>query len=252
MNEQLNISHISKSFGKHQVLHDINCEIKKGEFISLLGPSGCGKTTLLRILIGLEQPTTGKIILDHVDITDIRPAKRRFSIVFQEYALFPHMTLFDNVAYGLKLQKVSAKEIHKKVMNTLSMLKLEASIKKYPAQMSGGMQQRTAIARSLVLGCDLMLLDEPFSALDAMVRVDLSEELKDLQRQFNITMIMVTHDQEEAFSLSDRILLMDRGILIADAPPAKLYQMDDQPFVKNFVIEQLNKRAKYLRELNGA
>ncbi|MBQ3104980.1 MAG: ATP-binding cassette domain-containing protein [Lachnospiraceae bacterium] len=249
MNDRLHVSEVNKIYGKHHVLKDISCEVKKGEFISLLGPSGCGKTTLLRIIMGLEQPTSGKLFLDETDITDVRPANREFSIVFQEYALFPHMTLYDNVAYGLKLRKMAETEIRERVMEVLTMLKLDASVKKYPSQMSGGMQQRTAIARCLVLGSNLMLLDEPFSALDAMVRVDLSEELKELQKQFGITMIMVTHDQEEAFSLSDRILLMDHGVLIADAPPAELYRMDDVPFVKTFIIDQLNKRAGYLRQL---
>ena len=187
MSDLLRVEALCKSFGTHQVLTDINCQVKKGEFISILGPSGCGKTTLLRTIAGLEAPSSGKIYHEGVDITEVRPDKRGFSIVFQDYALFPHMTLYDNVAYGLKLRKKSAQEIRDRVMSTLSTLKLEKAIKKLPSQLSGGMQQRAAIARSLVLDCDLLLLDEPFSALDAVVKVDLSEELKELQSELGIT-----------------------------------------------------------------
>ena len=249
MNELLKVDGINKHFGKQHALQTIDCVVHKGEFISILGPSGCGKTTLLRVIMGLERPTSGKIYHNGQDITELRPDKRGFSIVFQDYALFPHMTLYDNVAYGLKLKKMPAAQIIERVMETLKMLKLDRAVQKYPSQLSGGMQQRAAIARSLVLGADLLLLDEPFSALDAMVKVDLSEELKELQREFGITMIMVTHDQEAAFSLSDRIILMNRGAIVADATPAELYHKSDDPFVDTFIIQQINKRARYVWEL---
>lgn len=249
MSDLLRVEALCKSFGTHQVLTDINCQVKKGEFISILGPSGCGKTTLLRTIAGLEAPSSGKIYHEGVDITEVRPDKRGFSIVFQDYALFPHMTLYDNVAYGLKLRKKSAQEIRDRVMSTLSTLKLEKAVKKLPSQLSGGMQQRAAIARSLVLDCDLLLLDEPFSALDAVVKVDLSEELKELQSELGITMMMVTHDQEEAFSLSDRIILMDHGHIVADAPPIDLYETQGNPFIQTFIIDQINKRARYIWNL---
>ena len=184
-----------------------------------------------------------------MDITEVRPDKRGFSIVFQDYALFPHMTLYDNVAYGLKLRKKSSQEIRDRVMDTLCTLKLEKAVKKLPSQLSGGMQQRAAIARSLVLDCDLLLLDEPFSALDAVVKVDLSEELKELQSELGITMMMVTHDQEEAFSLSDRIILMDHGHIVADAPPIDLYETQGNAFIQTFIIDQINKRARYIWNL---
>ena len=245
----LEIHNIHKIFGKQEVLRDINLDVQEGEFISILGPSGCGKTTLLRAIAGLENPTSGTIISNSEDITEVRPDKRGFSIVFQDYALFPHMTLYDNVAYGLKLRKIPTQKIRERVIDTLKLLKLEKALKKYPAQLSGGMQQRAAIARSLVLDSKLLLLDEPFSALDAVVKVDLSEELKELQKEFGITMIMVTHDQEEAFSLSDRIVLMNHGKIVADASPIELYRIKDNPFIQSFIIEQINKRARYIWEL---
>lgn len=246
MSNLLRIEGLNKHYGAQHVLKDINCNVNKGEFISILGPSGCGKTTLLRSIIGLEKPDDGHIFHNDVEITHLPPDKRGFSIVFQDYALFPHMTLYDNVAYGLKLKKTPPAEIKERVMNTLSLLKLSKSVKKYPSQLSGGMQQRAAIARSLVLGSDLMLLDEPFSALDAVVKVDLGDELQELRRQFDITMIMVTHDQEEAFTLSDRIILMHRGAIVADDTPANLYNMGEHPFIKTFIVDQINKRARYI------
>ncbi len=252
MSDLIRLEGINKYFGPQHALKDITCRVEKGEFVSILGPSGCGKTTLLRVLMGLEAPSSGKVYHRGEDITRQPPDKRGFSIVFQDYALFPHMTLYDNVAYGLKLKKMPAPEIRERVMNSLNTLKLGKSIDKYPSQLSGGMQQRAAIARSLVLGSDLMLLDEPFSALDAMVKVDLSGELKELQRQFGITMVMVTHDQEEAFMLSDRVFLMRQGAMVADATPRDLYRnASGDPFIHTFIVDQIDKRAKYILALNG-
>ena len=252
MTDLLRVEGLNKSYGAHRVLQDIDCNIQKGEFISILGPSGCGKTTLLRVIMGLENPDSGTILHLGQDITTLRPSKRGFSIVFQDYALFPHMTLYDNVAYGLKLRKIPGHEIKEKVMNALQLLKLEDAQKKLPSQLSGGMQQRAAIARSLVLESSLLLLDEPFSALDAMIKLDLSDELKELQQQFNITMLMVTHDQEEAFSLSDRIILMRQGVIIADSTPQNLYDnTDDDAFTQTFIVNQINKRGRYIRALRN-
>jgi len=248
----LHIEGLDKRFGVQHVLKNICCTVEKGAFVSLLGPSGCGKTTLLRVIMGLERPDGGRILHNGEDITFLRPDRRGFSIVFQDYALFPHMTLYDNVAYGLKLRKMPAREIEGKVMHTLELLRLKKSIRKYPAQLSGGMQQRAAIARSLVLDNDLLLLDEPFSALDAMVKVDLGDELKELQREFGITMVMVTHDQEEAFLLSDRIVLMHRGAIVADDTPQGLYEAGGRDeFIKLFITDQIDKRARYIRKLKN-
>ena len=250
MSDLLRVEGVNKFFGTQQALKDVNCTVNRGEFVSILGPSGCGKTTLLRIIIGLEQPSEGRLFRDDVDITHVRPDKRDFSIVFQDYALFPHMTLYDNVAYGLKLRKTPPAEIKEKVMATLQTLKLSTAVNKYPSELSGGMQQRAAIARSLVLNSDLLLLDEPFSALDAMVKVDLSDELRELQREFGITMIMVTHDQEEAFSLSDRVILMRRGEIVAYDTPEILYQNpNNDEFVQTFIVDQINKRGRYIYNL---
>lgn len=250
MSKLLEVTNLNKYFGPQHALKDINFEIESGEFISLLGPSGCGKTTLLRALIGLEWISTGNIFFNGTDITDFAPVKRGFSIVFQDYALFPHMTLYDNVAYGLKLKKLPPDEIKTRVMEVLKLLKLEKAVKKFPNQLSGGMQQRAAISRALVLESRVLLMDEPFSALDAMVKVDLSDELKELQKEFGITIVMVTHDQEEALSLSDRVMLMKRGELVLTATPEELYQNKaGNEFVQSFIVDQINKRARYLLKL---
>lgn len=251
MNKLLQITDLSKSFPGHMVFENINCYVSKGEFISLLGPSGCGKTTFLRCVMGLEKPDSGNIFLNGRDITQLRTDKRGFSIVFQDYALFPHMTLFDNVAYPLKLQKLPKAEIRSRVMEALASLGIQDAVKKLPAQLSGGMQQRAAIARSLVTDSQVMLLDEPFSALDAMVKMDLSEELKKLQHQYGITMIMVTHDQIDAISLSDRIILMDRGHIAAADTPQALYHYSGNDFVQSFFIDQIDKRSKHIVALKS-
>lgn len=253
MSELLRIEQVDKYFGKQYVLREVSCSVKDGEFISILGPSGCGKTTLMRIIMGLEQPSSGRVFHGEEDITSRPPDKRGFSIVFQDYALFPHMTLYNNIAYGLKLRKVPAAEIKERVMSSLETLKLTKAVNKFPSQLSGGMQQRASIARALVLNSKLLLLDEPFSALDAMVKVDLTDELRALQSEFDITMIMVTHDLEEAFSLSDRVILMQQGHIVADDSPVKLYKNEGgNEFVQAFVIEQIEKRGRYIRNLaNG-
>lgn len=247
----LQLKNIKKVYNGVPILNGISLDIGKGEIVSILGPSGSGKTTLLNVILGLAELDGGQILFDGEDVSGTPMQRRGFNIVFQDYALFPHMTLYDNIAYGLKLRKTSPEAIRGKIEPMLKMLKLERAVKKYPSQLSGGMQQRAAIARSLVLENDLLLLDEPFSALDAMVKVDLSEELKELQKQFGITMIMVTHDQEEALSLSDRIILMRAGAIVADDTPDGLYASKDDPFIRSFVIDQIDKRARYIWELKG-
>lgn len=248
-NNFLSIKDMSKSFKSIKVFEKINFSISRGEFISLLGPSGCGKTTLLRCIMGLVTPDEGQLLFEGRDITNVPVDRRGFSIVFQDYALFPHMNLYNNVAYPLKIQKLEKAKIKERVAYALNALGIEAAAKKYPHELSGGMQQRAAIARSLVMGSQLMLLDEPFSALDAMVKVDLSEELKELQRRFSITMFMVTHDQIDAVSLSDKILLMNKGKIIANDTPRNLYANCSDDFVKSFFIDQIDKRAKHMLEL---
>lgn len=251
MSDYLRVEGLSKSFGPTEVFRDISFTINQGEFISLLGPSGCGKTTLLRCLMGLTAPDSGTITMEGQDITKLPTDKRGFSIVFQDYALFPHMTIYDNIAYPLKLRKTPKGEISDQVMRAMTALGIENAAKKHPSQLSGGMQQRAAIARSLVMGSKLMLLDEPFSALDAMVKVDLSEELKNLQNEFGITMVMVTHDQIDAISLSDRIFLMNKGRIVADDTPIKLYMPDSEGFVKTFFVDQIDKRGKCIFDLKA-
>lgn len=244
MSDFLNVANLHKSYQTQKILENISFSAREGEFLSLLGPSGCGKTTLLRCLMGLEKPDEGTILYEGNNITEQRPDKRGFTIVFQDYSLFPHMTVFQNIAYPLKLKKNPPAEIKQRVMTALEALHIPDAAKKYPHQLSGGMKQRVAIARSLVMNSKVMLMDEPFSALDAMVKVELSDLLKQIQNDYQITMIMVTHDQLDAVLLSDRILLMNHGRIIADDTPAALYHRNDDPFVFEFFTDQINKREK--------
>ena len=231
----LSMEHIHKEFGAFTALHDINLSIQRGEFICFLGPSGCGKTTLLRIIAGLETQTQGKLVQDGRDISLLPPAQRDYGIVFQSYALFPNLTIADNVAYGLVNRKTPAAEIAQKVSALLTLVGLPGSASKYPAQMSGGQQQRVALARALAMSPGLLLLDEPLSALDALVRVHLRNEIKSLQKNLGITTIMVTHDQEEALSIADRIVVMRNGVIEQVGTPLQIYRTPATPFVAEFV-----------------
>ena len=204
---------IRKDFGAFTALANIDLDIAKGEFVCFLGPSGCGKTTLLRIIAGLEVQTAGRIELAGRDISALPPAKRDYGIVFQSYALFPNLTVADNVAYGLTNRKVPKAQAMARVAELLALVGLPGSQAKYPAQLSGGQQQRIALARALATAPRLLLLDEPLSALDAIVRVKLRQEIRSLQRQLGVTTIMVTHDQEEAFAVADRIVVMNQGAI---------------------------------------
>ena len=235
-NSYLNVENINKSFGPTQVLNNINFSVKQGEFISLLGPSGCGKTTLLRAIAGLETPCSGSIIQDNKDVTHLPVTQRDFGIVFQSYALFPNLTITENVAYGLKSSKLYSKsEIKENVAELLAKMRLEEHATKYPAQLSGGQQQRVALARALALKPNLLLLDEPLSALDANVRVHLRAEIKKLQKELGITTIMVTHDQEEAMAMADRIVVMDQGVVAQIGTAQEIYHRPQAPFIANFV-----------------
>ncbi|SKA32652.1 ABC transporter ATP-binding protein [Consotaella salsifontis] len=229
------IEGVGKSFGPNAVLKDFNLTIAKGEFISLLGPSGCGKTTMLRIIAGFESATTGRVRIGGEDVTRLPPNKRHIGMVFQAYALFPNLSVFDNVAFGLKVAGQGKAEIARRVMELLELIKLPDLAHRYPYQLSGGQQQRVALARALAPSPRVLLLDEPLSALDAKIRVSLREEIRSLQRELGITTIFVTHDQEEALSMSDRIVVMNAGCAEQIGTPFEIYNHPRSRFVASFV-----------------
>ena len=231
----LRISRLTKKFGSFTALDDISLEIVEGEFVCFLGPSGCGKTTLLRAIAGLDIQTTGRIEQNGRDISALPPTKRDFGIVFQSYALFPNLTAAKNVAYGLENAKMPRAEIAKRVLELLDLMGLATHGNKYPAQLSGGQQQRVALARALATSPGLLLLDEPLSALDAKVRVHLRHEIKQLQRRLRVTTIMVTHDQEEALTMADRIVVMNLGAIEQIGTPLEIYREPASPFVADFI-----------------
>ncbi len=219
----LELSHVQKSFGPVKVVHDFNMSIEEGEFVSFLGPSGCGKTTVLRMIAGFETPTGGTITIGGVNQNGLKPNKRNIGMVFQAYALFPNMTVAQNVAFGLKVAGASKAEIDARVKEMLDLIHLGHLADRYPYQMSGGQQQRVALARALANKPKVLLLDEPLSALDAKIRVSLREEIRAIQRKLGITTIFVTHDQEEALSISDRIVVMNAGIADQIGTPSDIY-----------------------------
>lgn len=231
----LKIKNIRKMFDKTRGIKDINFSIEKGELISFLGPSGCGKTTLLNIIGGFIQPETGKIYLEGEEITNFPPEIRNISTVFQNYALFPHMNVIENIKYGLKYKKISKKEQEDLVQDYLKIVGLEGYEKVSIHELSGGQQQRVALARALVLHPKLLLLDEPFSNLDAKLKISMREELKQLQKKLNISMIFVTHDQEEALSLSDKIVVMNMGEIIQIGTPEEIYYNPTNDYVADFI-----------------
>ena len=231
----LELHGIRKTFGSFTALENIDLAIDKGEFVCFLGPSGCGKTTLLRIVAGLETQSAGRITQAGRDISLLPPAQRDYGIVFQSYALFPNLTVADNVAYGLVNRKVPRAEARARVSELVKLVGLPGSEDKYPAQLSGGQQQRIAIARALATSPGLLLLDEPLSALDAIVRVHLRSEIRSLQRKLGVTTIMVTHDQEEALSVADRIVVMNHGRIDQVGSPMQVYREPASPFVADFV-----------------
>lgn len=229
MNNYLTISGVYKVFNNKTVLKNINFSIKKGSFVCILGPSGCGKTTLLKIISGLENQLAGKILLDNLDVSNCSPQNRKCGMVFQSYALFPNLSIEENIKYGIKTKNNIQLE------NLLSLIDLEEYRNMYPSEISGGMQQRVALARSLATEPKILLLDEPFSALDQKIRINLRNQIKDLQKKIGITTIMVTHDQDEAIELADQIVLMDRGEIIQIGSPEELYYNPCNLFSAGFI-----------------
>ncbi len=235
MSEYLRLQGIEKSFGTFKALRHIDLVVERGEFVCFLGPSGCGKTTLLRIVAGLETQSAGTIRQDDRDISRLPPAERDYGIVFQSYALFPNLSVADNVAYGLVNRRVARRAITERVDELLKLVGLPGSGSKFPAQLSGGQQQRIALARALATSPGLLLLDEPLSALDALERVRLRHEIRSLQRELGVTTIMVTHDQEEALSMADRIVVMNQGVIEQVGSPLEVYRDPTSAFVADFV-----------------
>jgi iron(III) transport system ATP-binding protein len=231
----LRIERLTKKFGGFAALRDVSLDIGEGEFVCFLGPSGCGKTTLLRCIAGLDVHTTGRIEQGGRDISALPPTRRDFGIVFQSYALFPNLTVWKNVAYGLESARADHARTARRVRELLDLVGLAEHGQKYPAQLSGGQQQRVALARALATSPGLLLLDEPLSALDAKVRVYLRHEIKQLQRRLGVTTIMVTHDQEEALTMADRIVVMNRGAIEQIGTPIEIYREPASPFVADFI-----------------
>jgi putative spermidine/putrescine transport system ATP-binding protein len=231
----LDLEHLEKSFGANRVVKDFSLGIDKGEFVSLLGPSGCGKTTVLRMVAGFETPTVGAIRIDGKDMVGLRPNQRNIGMMFQAYALFPNLTVAQNVGFGLKVAGVEKAETGRRVDEMLSLIGLSDLGGRYPFQLSGGQQQRVALARALAVRPRVLLLDEPLSALDAKIRVSLREEMRSIQKALGITTIFVTHDQEEALSMSDRVVVMHQGIADQIGTPFEIYNRPKTRFVAQFV-----------------
>lgn len=247
----LEIKNLTKIYNKKIVLNNISFDVNKGEFLSILGPSGCGKTTLLKILIGIESETSGKILKNKKDITKIDSSQRGMGIVFQNYALFPNMTVLENVMYALNLKLKDKDKSKKESLKMIKIVNMEEHMDKYPHQLSGGQQQRVAIARTLALNPDIILFDEPMSALDADNRLTLRRELKAIQKKFKTTMIYITHDQEEAFSLSDRVMVMNDGNIEQIDVPNKIYNYPKNDYVRNFVTNHLKEKVSSIEKCTG-
>jgi spermidine/putrescine transport system ATP-binding protein len=231
----LHIAGIAKSFGSVRVLEDINLTIPDGQFVTLLGPSGCGKTTLLRIIAGFELPDRGSVRLGEIDLLRLPPNRRPVNTVFQSYALFPHLSVSDNVAFGLRARRLPEADVRKRTVAMLEAMRIGELRDRRPLQLSGGQRQRVALARALVNEPEVLLLDEPMSALDARLRHDLQGELKRLQRTCKITFLLVTHDQDEAIAVSDRILIMSKGHIVQDGTPEQVYERPISRFVAEFM-----------------
>mgnify|MGYP002711913294 CR=1 FL=1 len=246
----LEIQNVRKSFdGKTDVLKDINLSVEKGELLTLLGPSGCGKSTLLRSIAGFNDIDSGKILIDGRDLTGVAPGKRNLGMVFQAYSLFPNMNVFDNVAYGLKIKKADKSTVDAEVNKLIQMVGLAGKEKSYPDELSGGQMQRVALARALVTKPQVLLLDEPLSAIDPKLRKSLQELIRDIQKSFNITTIFVTHDQEEAFVVSDRVAVMNAGKILQIDSPINLYTHPKDEFVASFIGNYNIIKPDFYREI---
>lgn len=232
---EVRLESVTKRFGRVVAVDEVTLSIRDGELFTLLGPSGCGKTTVLRIIAGLELPDSGRVYFGDRDVTLLKAYERKAVMVFQNYALWPHMKIYENVAFGLRLMGLGREEISKRVRGALEMVRLEGFEDRYPSQLSGGEQQRVALARALVVEPEVLLLDEPLSNLDAKLRVEMREELRRLQKGFKITSIYVTHDQEEALSISDRVAVMNRGRIHQVGTPLEVYEEPIDPFVASFI-----------------
>lgn len=243
----LELKHISKKFNKDIALNDINLKMYSGEFISILGPSGCGKTTMLRIISGLEKPDYGQIIINDQISNHVSAAKRKINTIFQDYSLFPHMNVFNNISFGLKIEKVPEDEIKRKVNDIVKKIQISHLLYKSPHQLSGGEKQRVAIARAIVKKPQILLLDEPFSALDKTLREKIQIELKEIQKIFKVTIIFVTHDQEEALSISNRIIVMNKSKIAQIGTPETIHKKPHNIFVANFIGTMNTLNAKIIK-----
>lgn len=248
---RLRIKNLTKVYNNKTVLDNITFSVNDGEFLSILGSSGCGKTTLLRIIIGVETPTAGKITKDRKNITKLDASKRGMGIVFQDYALFPNMTVLENVMYALKLKLKNKKQAKEESIKMLEMVNMQNHLKKYPHELSGGQKQRVAIARTLALKPDIVLFDEPMSALDADNRLILRKEIKSIQQKLKTTIIYITHDQEEAFSLSDRVMVINEGKIQQIDTPSEIFNHPKNDFVRNFVTNHLIEKVKSIEKCTG-
>lgn len=245
---KLEVKNVNKTFDGKTILNNINFFVNDAEFLSILGPSGCGKTTLLRIIIGLEKPDTGSVIVDNEDVTLLAPSKRKMGIVFQNYALFENMSVLKNVEYALICSKMDKRQAREKALTLLEQVRLSDHIHKFPSELSGGQAQRVAIARTLALSPDIILFDEPLSSLDVSTRLEMRAELKELQARLKTTIIYVTHDQEEAAALSDRVMVMSDGIIHAIDTPYNIINNPSDEYVEDFVKKNIRLKIDSLKK----